>query len=69
MSPGSTASDINAVGFGPASNLNGALLTQLSETHNGVYMRAGDGLDLKKFFALAFGNIFAAGALLDPKAG
>jgi hypothetical protein len=58
--------DINAVGFGPASNLNGALLTQLSETHDGIYMRAGDGLDLKKFFALAFGNIFAAGALLDP---
>jgi hypothetical protein len=58
--------NINAVGFGPASNLNGALLTQLSETHNGIYMRAGDGLDLKKFFALAFGNIFASGALLDP---
>ena len=58
--------DISAVGFGPASSLNGALLTQLSETHNGIYMRAGDGLDLKKFFSLAFGNIFAAGALLDP---
>jgi hypothetical protein len=58
--------NINAVGFGPASNLNGALLTELSETHDGIYMRAGDGLDLKKFFALAFGNIFAAGALLDP---
>jgi hypothetical protein len=57
---------ISVVGFGPASNLNGALLTQLSETHDGIYMRAGDGLDLKKFFSLAFGNIFAAGALLDP---
>jgi hypothetical protein len=57
---------ISAVGFGAASSLNGALLTQLSETHNGIYMRAGDGLDLKKFFALAFGNIFAGGALLDP---
>lgn len=59
--------DINAIGFGAASSINGALLTQLSETHNGVYMRAGDGLDLKKYFALAFGNIFAAGALLDPQ--
>jgi hypothetical protein len=59
--------DINAIGFGAASSLNGALLTQLSETHNGVYMRAGDGLDLKKYFALAFGNIFASGALLDPQ--
>ncbi|MDX6584458.1 MAG: hypothetical protein QOI10_3642, partial [Solirubrobacterales bacterium] len=57
---------ISVVGFGAASSLNGALLTQLSETHDGIYMRAGDGLDLKKFFSLAFGNIFAASALLDP---
>ena len=59
--------DINAIGFGAASSLNGALLTQLSESHNGLYVRADDGLDLKKYFALAFGNIFAAGALLDPE--
>ena len=58
---------INAIGFGAASSLNGALLTQLSETHDGLYVRAGDGLDLKKYFALAFGNIFAAGTLLDPE--
>jgi hypothetical protein len=58
---------INAIGFGAASSLNGVLLTQLSETHDGLYVRAGDGLDLKKHFALAFGNIFAAGALLDPE--
>jgi hypothetical protein len=31
-------------------------------------MRAGDGLALKKYFALAFGNIFTTGALLDPDA-
>jgi von Willebrand factor type A domain/Trypsin-like peptidase domain len=59
--------DISAIGFGAASSLDGALLTQLSETHNGIYMRAGDGLDLKKYFSLAFGNIFASGALLDPE--
>ncbi len=59
--------DINAIGFGAASSLDGPLLTQLSETHDGLYVRAGDGLDLKKYFALAFGNIFAAGALLDPE--
>jgi hypothetical protein len=59
--------EINAIGFGAASSLNGALLTQLSEAHNGLYVRADDGLDLKKYFALAFGNIFAAGALLDPE--
>jgi hypothetical protein len=58
--------NINAIGFGAASSLDGALLTQLSETHGGLYMRAGDGLDLKKYFSLAFGNIFAAGTLLDP---
>ncbi|MDB5578611.1 MAG: von willebrand factor type [Bradyrhizobium sp.] len=58
--------DINAIGFGAAASLDGALLTQLSQTHNGLYMRAGDGLELRKYFALAFGNIFASGALLDP---
>jgi hypothetical protein len=58
---------INAIGFGAASSLDGALLTQLSESHNGLYMRAGDGLDLKKYFALAFGNIFTSGTLLDPE--
>jgi len=58
--------NISAIGFGEASSLDGALLTQLSEAHNGLYMRAGDGLDLKKYFSLAFGNIFASGALLDP---
>jgi hypothetical protein len=30
-------------------------------------MRAGDGLVLRKFFALSFGNIFEAGALNDPE--
>jgi len=60
-------SDIHAIGYGSASSLNGALLTQLTQTHNGLYMRAGDGLALRKFFALSFGNIFEAGALNDPE--
>ena len=59
--------DINAIGFGTELSLNGALLTELAETHNGLYTRAGDGLALRKFFALAFGNIFASGALMDPE--
>jgi hypothetical protein len=59
--------DINAIGFGAESSLDGALLTELAETHNGLYTRAGDGLALRKFFALAFGNIFASGALMDPE--
>ncbi|MFE9723847.1 trypsin-like peptidase domain-containing protein [Streptomyces sp. NPDC005794] len=59
--------DINAVGFGTETSLDGALLTQLTQEHNGLYTRAGNGLALKKFFGLAFGNIFESGALLDPE--
>ncbi len=59
--------DIEAIGFGTESSLNGALLTNLAQTHNGLYMRAGDGLDLRKFFSLSFGNIFETGTLLDPE--
>ena len=57
---------ITAIGFGEASNLDGAKLSSLAQTHGGLYKRAGDGLVLKKFFALAFGEIFEAGALADP---
>ncbi len=59
--------DINVIGFGTEASLDGALLTDLAETHNGLYTRAGDGLALRKFFALAFGNIFASNALVDPE--
>jgi Trypsin-like peptidase domain/von Willebrand factor type A domain len=59
--------DVTAIGFGTEASLNGLLLTQLAEAHNGLYMRAGTGLDLKKFFGLAFGNMFEAGALMDPE--
>ncbi len=59
--------DVDAIGFGTEASLDGALLTQLAEAHNGMYTRAGSGLALKKFFALAFGNIFEAGALMDPE--
>ncbi|MEV5970799.1 vWA domain-containing protein [Streptomyces sp. NPDC051921] len=59
--------DVNAVGFGTETSLDGALLTRLTQDHNGLYTRAGSGLALKKFFGLAFGNIFESGALLDPE--
>lgn len=59
--------DIFAVGYGSEAGLNGTLLTQLAENHNGLYMRAGSGLTLLKFFALTFGNIFEAGTLNDPE--
>jgi len=32
-----------------------------------MYTRANDGLSLKKFFALCFGNIFESGTLVDPE--
>ncbi len=57
---------ITAIGFGTESNLDGPRLTELAQTHGGFYKRAGNGLALRKFFALAFGEIFEAGALADP---
>ena len=59
--------DICAIGFGTESNLDGNLLTSLTRAHNGMYARAANGLQLKKFFALCFGDIFEAGTLLDPE--
>lgn len=59
--------EITAIGFGTESNLDGARLTNLAQTHGGYYKRAGTGLELRKFFALAFGDIFEAGALADPE--
>lgn len=58
--------EITAIGFGSESNLDGERLTDLAQTHGGLYKRAGSGLELRKFFALAFGEIFEAGALADP---
>jgi hypothetical protein len=58
--------EITALGFGAESNLDGPRLTKLAQDHGGFYKRAGTGLELRKFFALAFGDIFEAGALADP---
>lgn len=57
---------VHAVGFGTDAQLDGALLNALAGAHSGFYTRANDGLSLKKYFALAFGNIFEAGMLADP---
>ncbi len=59
--------DVHAVGFGTPANLDGALLTTLTASHNGVYSQAESGLALEKFFSHAFGNIFEAGLLADPE--
>jgi hypothetical protein len=58
---------VHAIGFGAESSLDGALLTSLTTAHGGLYMRAGGGLALEKFFSSAFGNIFEAGVLFDPE--
>ena len=57
---------LNIVGFGTEANLDGPRLTHLARDHSGIYTRANDGLSLKKFFALAFGNIFNLPTALDP---
>lgn len=59
--------DLTVVGFGSESSLDGVLLDRLAQAHRGMYTRAGSPLQLKKFFALAFGNIFASGTLADPE--
>ena len=55
------------VGFGAEHDLDGALLDRLARDHGRLYTRADDGLALKKFFALCFGNIFETGMLVDPE--
>ncbi len=54
------------VGFGTEASLDGALLTTLARNHGGIYTRAGEGLELKKFFVLGFGNIFQTAIAMDP---
>src|SRR5262249_32196033 len=55
------------VGFGAEGDLDGPRMTTLARDHAGIFNRANDGLQLKKFFSLCFGNIFEAGALADPE--
>jgi hypothetical protein len=62
-----TGITLHAIGFGTESSLDGALLTSLATSTGGMYMRAGGGLALEKFFSSAFGNIFEAGVLFDPE--
>jgi hypothetical protein len=57
---------IHAVGLGTEANLDGAILSHLAQSTGGAYTRARDGLHLKKFYSLAFGDIFESGTLVDP---
>jgi hypothetical protein len=54
------------IGFGTEGQLDGPLLTRLARDHGGIYTRADEGLALKKFFVLCFGNIFQTGIASDP---
>jgi Trypsin-like peptidase domain/von Willebrand factor type A domain len=58
---------VHAIGFGTESSLDGNMLNNLATSHGGLYMRAGGGLALEKFFSSAFGNIFETGILFDPE--
>jgi V8-like Glu-specific endopeptidase len=54
------------IGFGSEGQLDGPLLTRLAREHGGIYTRSREGLELKKFFVLCFGNIFQTGISMDP---
>jgi hypothetical protein len=58
---------IDVIGYGTPASLDGAMLTSLATVHKGQYVLADTNLKLQKFFALAFGNIFEAGLLMDPE--
>src|ERR1041385_4061405 len=63
---------IDVIGYGTPASLDGTFLTALATNHlgmnneHGQYVLADTDLKLKKFFALAFGNIFET-VLLDPE--
>jgi hypothetical protein len=67
VNPTLSGIEINVIGYGTEASLDGKLLTEIATRHNGMYTRATNPLYLKKFFALAFGNIFEAGSLIDPE--
>jgi hypothetical protein len=61
------ATRLNVIGFGSDADIDGPLLTRVARDHGGHFTRAVDGLALRKFFGLSFGNIFESGALSDPE--
>ena len=61
------ATKLNVIGFGSDADLDGPLLTRVARDHGGHFTRAVDGLALRKFFGLSFGNIFESGAISDPE--
>jgi hypothetical protein len=66
VEPGLGSTRLCIIGFGSEGSVDGPRLTTLARTHGGIYTRAGEGLQLKKFFVLAFGNIFQTAVSMDP---
>jgi hypothetical protein len=58
---------LSVIGFGSDADIDGPLLNRVARDHGGHFTRATDGLALRKFFGLCFGNIFESGALSDPE--
>lgn len=58
---------VNVIGLGSDADIDGPLLSRVAHEHGGHFTRATDGLALRKFFGLSFGNIFETGALSDPE--
>jgi hypothetical protein len=61
------ATRLNVIGFGSDADIDGPLLNRIARDHGGHFTRAVDGLALRKFFGLCFGNVFESGALSDPE--
>jgi hypothetical protein len=60
------ATKVSVIGFGTDAQIDGPLLGRIAREHGGDFTRAVDGLTLRKFFGLTFGNIFENGVLSDP---
>jgi hypothetical protein len=58
---------LSVIGLGSDADIDGPLLSRVARDHGGQFTRAVDGLTLRKFFGLCFGNIFETGALTDPE--
>jgi hypothetical protein len=67
IEPSLGTTKLNVIGFGSDADIDGPLLSRLAREHHGQFTRAIDGMALRKFFGLAFGNIFETGALSDPE--
>ncbi len=60
------STQVNAIGFGPESSIDGATLAKLAQGAGGLYHHARDGLALTKAFVSLYGEIFKTGVALDP---